>query len=68
MVQDPLVRREPIPSTHDQRLSKGMEASQRSLQSAGDLRNGTIWWWLSGGVRMHLLRLQVGPYNRTYGT
>ena len=68
MAQDPLVIQEPIPSTHDRRPSKGMEASQRSLQSADDLCNGTIWWWLSDDVGMHLLRLQAGPYNHTYDT
>ena len=63
MAQDPLVRREPIPSTHDRRPSKGMKVSQRSLQSVDDLCNETIWWWLSDGVGMLLLRLQAGPYN-----
>ena len=36
-----------------------MEASQRSLQSVDDLCNGTILWWLSDGVGMHLLRLDL---------
>ena len=99
MAQDSLVRRMPIPSTHDRKVVRdmpnlkgtctsymlyihfmvmhndssisllcvySMEASQRSLQSADDLCNGTIWWWLSDSVGMHLLRLQDEPYNHTY--
>ena len=67
MVQDPLVRREPVSSSCNRRPDEGLETQKYSLYPKEHPANCPLWWRLSNGlgVYRYLLWLQAGFSHHT---
>ena len=62
MAQDPLVRREPMPSTHDRRPSKGMEESTEPFGGGSVM----AWGCISYDCKLDLITIPMTHNAQRY--